>query len=144
MLAKPARLVLDTNTIVSALLWKGAPSRLIDAALEGRIELVTSRALLLELEDVLPRRKFARQLAASGLSVDVLVARYALLARTVLPAIISPVLPDPDDDQVLACALGAGADVIVSGDRQILNLKHYHAIPIVEAAQALGLIDVSP
>ena len=143
-LAKPVRLVLDTNTIVSALLWKNAPSRLIDAALQGRIELFTSRPLLLELEDVLPRDKFARQRSASGLSTTELVARYALLARTVLPATISPVLSDPDDDQVLACALGAAADLIVSGDTQILNLKHYHGIRIIDVTQALALVDVAP
>ena len=59
------RLVIDTNTVVSGLLWNNAPFHLIQAALRGRVDLFTSRALLLELEDVLPRRKFAH-LIVSG------------------------------------------------------------------------------
>lgn len=140
---KSVRLVLDTNTVVSALLWKNAASKLIDAALQGRIELYTSRVLLLELEDVLPRRKFVRRVAASSFTVEALVARYALLARTVTPAAINPVLSDPDDDHVLACALAAQADLIVSGDSGMRNLKHYHRIPILQDTEALVLIPQS-
>jgi predicted nucleic acid-binding protein len=44
---------------------------------------------------------------------------------------------DPDDDHVLACALAAQADLIVSGDAHLLNLKNYQSIPIVAAAEAL-------
>jgi putative PIN family toxin of toxin-antitoxin system len=131
------RLVLDTNTVVSGLLWDKAPSQLIDAGLQGHIEIFTSQALLLELEDVLPRRKLARRVAASGLSIAQLVARYALLAQSVLPAVIARTSADPDDDQVLACALAAEADLIVSGDHGLLNLKTYQRIPIVGAAEAL-------
>lgn len=131
------RLVLDTNTVVSGLLWDNTPSRLIDAGLQGHIELFTSQVLLLELEDVLPRRKLARRVAASGLSVAQLVARYALLAQSVSPAAINRVSVDPDDDHVLACALAAQADLIVSGDPDLLNLKSYQRIPIVNPAEAL-------
>ena len=131
------RLVLDTNTVVSGLLWDKTPSRLIEAGLQGRVELITTRTLLLELEDVLPRPKLAHRVAASGLSVAQLSARYALLARVVEPALIAPTSRDPDDDHVLACALAAQADLIVSGDPHLLDLKSYHAIPIVGAAEAL-------
>ena len=131
------RLVLDTNTVVSGLLWDKTPSQLIDAGLEGRIELFTSQALLLELEDVLPRRKLARRVVASGLSVAQLVARYALLAQSVSPAAIERVSEDPDDDHVLACAIAAKADLVVSGDSDLLKLGQYHGIPIVTVAEAL-------
>ena len=54
------------------------------------------------------------------------------------PAILaSPVSPDPDDDHVLACALAARADIIVSGDAHLLNLKHYQGMRIVYAAEAV-------
>jgi putative PIN family toxin of toxin-antitoxin system len=132
------RLVLDSNTVVSGLLWHGTPSQLIDAALEKRVELFTSDALLLELEDVLPRSKFARRLAASGLSIEQLVARYALLAQLVEPASIGRTAADPDDDHVLACALAARADFIVSGDADLLALKSYQNIPIVSASEAVA------
>lgn len=134
------RLVLDTNTVVSGLLWDNTPSRLIEAALQGRIELFTSPALLLELEDVLPRRKLSRRAAASGLSVAQLTARYALLAQVVEPAVIASISADPDDDHVLACALAARAELVVSGDSDLLNLKSFQGIPIVAATEALERI----
>jgi putative PIN family toxin of toxin-antitoxin system len=135
------RLVLDTNIVVSGLLWDNAPSKLLDAALEGRIEIFTSRVLLLELADVQPRATFAKRVAAAQLSIEQLIARYAVLAQSVEPAVISPVSPDPDDDHVLACALGAGVDLIVSGDADLLNLKHYQRIPIVLPGEALAHIE---
>jgi len=134
------RLVLDTNTVISGLLWSNAPSRLIEAGLLGTVELFTTRALLLELEDVLPRRKLARRVAVTGLTVEQLAARYALLARIVEPAVIARVSDDPDDDHVLACALGAQTDIVVSGDAHLLNLKSYQGIPIVRTTEALELI----
>lgn len=135
------RAVADTNTVVSGFLWKGAPRALLAAAKAGTIVLYTSDALLAELADVLARAKFAERVAASGLSIDNLIERYALLASRVAPAEVSPaVLADPDDDAVIACAIAARADLIISGDKRVRNLKHYQHIQIVNAVQALAII----
>jgi putative PIN family toxin of toxin-antitoxin system len=97
--------------------------------------------LLDELLDVLPRKKFARKLATTSLTVAQLVSRFAALATRVVPAnITARIQSDPDDDAVLACALAAKADLIVSGDTDLLELKHYHQIQIVTPAAALILI----
>ena len=130
------RWVLDTNTVISGLLWNNAPAKILDAALAGQIELFTSEALLLELADVLPRAKFAKKLAASAFSAEALNARYGVLAQSIEPAIISPTSADPDDDHVLACALAAHADLIVSRDKDLLNLKRFQGIDIVNATEA--------
>ncbi|MFM9972262.1 MAG: putative toxin-antitoxin system toxin component, PIN family [Burkholderiales bacterium] len=135
------RLVLDTNTIVSGLLWGNAPGRLLDAALEERIEIFTTQTLLIELADVLPRTRFAIRVAASQYSVDELVARYAVLAQRVEPAAISPVCVDPEDDHVLACALAVQAEIIVSRDKDLRNLKYFHRIPILHATEALARVE---
>lgn len=131
------RVVLDTNVIVSGFLWGGVPRQLLQAARENRLRLFTSTPLLLELTDILGRAKFARKLTAAQLSVDQLVERYALLATAVHPAAITPtILDDPGDDQVLACALAAKAEIIVSGDRHLLELREHQGIRIVTAAEA--------
>jgi putative PIN family toxin of toxin-antitoxin system len=71
------RLVLDTNVVVSALLWGGTPERLIELAGEGAVELVTSQALLTELAELLDRPELAAQLARAAQSAEDVVARYA-------------------------------------------------------------------
>lgn len=134
-------LVLDTNVVAAGLLWQGPPNQLAEAAFEGKLELATSPALLVELEGILARAKFARQLGKQSLSVAGLVLRYAELAKLVHPASIVPVvLADPDDDHVLACALAAQADLIVSGDSHLLKLMEYRGIPIIGPAEAVARV----
>ena len=131
-------IVLDTNIVVSRFLWGGVPRQLLQASRENRLRLFTSTSLLLELTDILGRAKFARKAAAAQLSIDQLVERYALLTTVVHPAVITPtILDDPDDDQVLACALAAKAEIIVSGDRHLLDLQEHQGIRIVTAAEAV-------
>ncbi|GHU05392.1 putative toxin-antitoxin system toxin component, PIN family protein [Betaproteobacteria bacterium] len=138
------RLVLDTNVAVSGLLWGGAPAQLLDATQIGEIELFTSPSLLAELAGILARVKFAKALAATGLPREELVLGYAELATIIVPADIPPTIAaDPDDDQVLACALAARADLIVSGDRHLHSLgSYYQGIAIVHPAEALHIIEV--
>lgn len=135
------RLVLDTNTALSGLLWGGTPGRLIDASEAGRIDLASSAALLAELQGVLLREKFAKQLIRRRLTVGDVFDGYAALVVIVTPAIIAPTITrDPADDQVLAAALAAQADLIVSGDANLLDLKAFHGIEIVGAAAAVERI----
>ena len=135
------RLVLDTNTALSGLLWGGTPGRLIDAAEAGQVELASSAALLAELQGVLSREKFARQLAKRGITVADVFDGYAAMVTLVAPAVIAPTITrDPADDQVLAAALAAQADLIVSGDAHLLDLKSFKGIEIVTAAVAVERI----
>jgi len=135
------RLVLDTNTALSGLLWGGTPGRLIDAAEAGRVEVCSSAALLAELQGVLSREKFARQLGKRGITVADVFDGYAATVNIVTPATIAPTIPrDPADDQVLAAALAAQADLIVSGDAHLLDLKSFKGIEIITAAVAVERI----
>ena len=135
------RLVLDTNVVLSALLWRGTPHRLVSAGREKDIAFYTSIVLLQEFAGVLDRDQFAKVLAASHTSVQEVFRTYIELARIVKAAALAePVCPDPDDDAVLACALAADADLIVSGDRDLLRLKQYQDIPILQPAEALKRI----
>lgn len=109
--------------------------------MDQRIELTSSAALLAELHGVLSREKFAKQLARRGLTVADIFDGYAALVTLVAPAAIAPTITrDPADDQVLAAALAAQADLIVSGDAHLLDLKSFQGIAIVTATAALERI----
>ena len=132
------RVVLDTNVVASGFLWGGVPQQQLQAAREKKLQLYTSTTLLLELTDILGWAKFTRKIAAAQLSVDQLVERYALLTAVVHPATIAAtILDDPDDDQMLACALWAKAELIVSGDRHLLDLNEYRGVRIVRVVEAV-------
>ena len=119
--------------------WKSR--QVLEAARTGTLQLYTTSSLLAEIQDVLQRPKFAHRLSLASVTSRNLVMGYAALARLIEPAVIEPViLPDPDDDAVLACAVAARAEAIVTGDAHLLNLKQYEGIPILTAAQLLTRI----
>lgn len=134
------RLVLDTNVVASALLWGGTPRQLLQARREQRITLFTSLALLAELSDILGRRKFDHKIAASPLSVDQLVDRYADLASVVRPVAVVGIAPDPDDDVVIGTALAARADLVVTGDKALRSVGEHRGVRILGVSEALAAI----
>lgn len=96
--------------------------------------------MLEELADVLTRQQCTKRLAAIGQSGAQVLADYLQVVELIEPVNIPPTSRDPDDDAILACALAAHADLIVSGDADLLVLKQFQAIPIVTAAQAIQRI----
>jgi putative PIN family toxin of toxin-antitoxin system len=136
------RIVLDTNVVISALLWRGPPYRVFQAARQqDRLRLFTSPALIEELAEVLLRPGPTKRLALIGRTARQVLTDYLeaveLLDPPPLPA---PISRDPDDDAVLALAAAAKADLIVSGDADLLVLDTHAGIPIRTPAQALSLI----
>ena len=133
------KIVADTNTLVSGFLWEGSPAKLVTAAMTGRIRLCSSTALLLELEEVLQRPKFAARLLARGETPAGIVERYRQASIKIIPSEIMPPenLRDADDLHVLGCAVAAQADAIVSGDKDLLVLRAFADTPIFTPAEFL-------
>ena len=136
------RLVLDTNVVVAGLLWSGPPRHLLDLAIDKAATLFTSPALLDELSRTLLYPKFAKRIEQYGTTPPALAAYYSALVTLLSPTQVPRVVAhDADDDQVLACAVVAQADLIVSGDKHLLGLGGtYQDIPIVTPAQAVQFI----
>ncbi len=110
------RIVVDTNVIVSALVFGGVPREVMELALAGACSFYFSPAIRAEVEEVLAE-KFG------WLPKEIATRTQALwnFGNEIEPEIsVSVVIDDPDDDRVLECAVAAEADVIVSGDRKHL------------------------
>jgi len=94
----------------------------------------------------LTRAKLAGRFAVTGLTPAGVYNDYqrvtVLVQPVKLPTIV--VTADPDDDAVIACAVSANADVIVSGDRHLLALGSYQGIPILTAAALLARLTPPP
>ena len=131
------RIVLDTNILISALITKDTPpDRLYQAWLRGEIELVTSSAQIAEMTEVLARPRIQQLIDAEEASaiVENLDARAVVFDKP-QPVDLSP---DPKDNPILATAIAADADLIVSGDkRHVLALEDVDGIPVVTAREAL-------
>ncbi len=135
------RVVLDTNVVVSALIWGGKPLTLLQKAADGDLLLYTSPILLQELREVLMRGHLSPRLESRRSSVEQALSLYAGLATSVALANVPRIVPDdPDDDHVIAAAVAAEADLVVSGDRHLLALGTHAQIRIVNPAGALVLI----
>ncbi len=135
------RAVVDTNVLLSGLLWRGTPHALIGQIRAGALGLVSSPALLAELAEVIARPKFRAILARSATDPALVLGELRRLADVIdPPPLPAPVSRDPDDDAVLALAVAAGADLIVSGDADVLVLGAHGGIPIIGVAAALARI----
>lgn len=140
---RPLRLVLDTNVVVAGLLWRGPPRRLIELAIEGEaVELFSSPVLLGELAHTLGYAKFAARIRSFGTSIEALVAQYTALVSLVTPTAVPRVVTnDADDDHVIAAAVAARAELIVTGDRKhLLPIGSHHGIAIVTAREVVERI----
>jgi len=128
-------IVIDTNVIISALLFGGKPQRVFEMVLKGTVRMAMSKEMLDEIAGVLQGRKF-RYPPEMALGI---VRELESISDLVVPLRrIEAIRVDPYDNMVLDCAVTAGADCIVTGDAHLLELKEFETIRIVSPAQFLG------
>lgn len=113
------RAVVDTNVLISALLFRGAASALVPLWQTGRLRLIVSQEILAEYLRVLTYPKFK----LDSFTVQALFEQHILPFCEVVEAHPgAPVCRDPDDDKFLWCAAAASADALISGDEDLLSL----------------------
>ena len=136
--------VVDTNQFVSALISKSGPSaRLLDAWRNRLFLLILSREIMKEIKAVLhyPRIRQKYKFPPEDIeSLLHLLEHEAIILHEVVG--LAVIKADPDDDKILACAVTASADYIVSGDKHLLDLRQYQRIPIVAVGEFLKLLKV--
>lgn len=129
------RVVLDTNVLVSALVFGGKPRKVLRLAISGVVKLVTSEILLEELKGVLEGPKFRYPPKVTQIILNEILS----IAEVVVPSLqIDRITSDPDDNRVLECAVEGVADLIVSGDPDLTDLKEFRGIPIRTPADFLS------
>lgn len=126
------RVVLDTNTIVSGIGWEGPPRRVLLALRRGKHHLIISPDLLAELTAVLRYPKL-RLVAGHPQLKEVLAWLHRPEHLIYSVERINAVADDPRDNLVLEAAVAGRADVIVSGDKHLLNLRKFRETPIMTA-----------
>jgi uncharacterized protein len=121
------KVVLDSNVLISALVFPGKQAeKALMRIIEGRDQLLVSKAIVDKVLDVLAR-KFARD-AEELARVAVLLAEIGEMVR---PKRRVRVLKDDADNRVLECAVTGGADLIVTGDQEMLGLGAFEGVRLL-------------
>lgn len=131
------RVLLDTNVMISGTFWPGKSKMLLNAVRRGEITCITSETLLEELREILtdPEKPFRLSAEEARQVVDA----WRSLATLIDPTSRVSVCRDDDDNRVLECAVDGKADYIVTGDKDLLNLRVFEGVKIVNASDLLQL-----
>ncbi len=136
------KLVLDTNTIISAFFWEGNEAELFRKIENDKAELYITGEILKEIEDVIKRPKFSEVMRKANLTPGQIIQKIISLSHLVIaPQLNIKVCRDEKDNKIIECAQSAKADYIVSGDKDLLVLKEYNGIPIVRTWKILQLLE---
>ena len=128
------KLVLDTNVLLAAVLAPGLCRELVRKHIHAH-ELCCSPALLEEFAE-----KLRHNLGFQPSTVPLFAAYRQRVNLVEAPPLPAPVCRDPDDDLVLATALAGQADIIITGDKDLLVLKKHQGIRILSPRQFMELL----
>jgi putative PIN family toxin of toxin-antitoxin system len=132
------RALFDTNVLLAAFLTEGVCEKLLTRARKRHFDLITCPFILREFERILGKKFSAVKREKE--------AALALIAEAVSGSVEPSEMPvgacrDKDDDKVLACAIEAEAEYLVTGDKDLLHMKTYKGIRIVAPREFELLFD---
>ena len=132
------RVIIDTNVLISGTFWSGKPKILLNKARHREIASVTSEILLNEVKEILTREDKPFRLSMS--EANRIISSIRDISDVILPKSKVSVCRDEDDNRVLECALDGNAEYIVTGDTDLLDLREYQGIYILNVADFLRTI----
>ena len=136
------RATLDTNVIISALLFSGPPSQLVSARQSSRLRPVVSAPILDEYIRVLAHPKFELTPAQIRGLIEEELLPFIETVR-VIPSVV-PKVRDPDDAKFIICATTAGVRWLISGDDDLLSLHRVQLVEIVSVTAFLQRLRHKP
>ena len=137
----PSAAVLDTSVLISGFLTKGPPRRVLDLAAADRFRMVLSPVILEEMRRSLRKPKLMQAYGYMPEAIDAFADSIVAAASVVDgdPAFVSR-CRDPNDHHVIATAVAASASVIVSGDKDLLDLGAHGPIRILTPRRFLDML----
>ena len=131
------KIVLDTNVLISAIVFGGKPRKILEAVSRGELTLFLSEYILDELKAVLQRPKFGFPSEV----IRTILSELHTIGNIVTPSKrIFEIQEDPDDNRIIECAVEGSANYIVSGDTHLLNLKQYQNVRVVSPDEYLVIL----
>lgn len=130
------KVVLDTNILVSALIFGGKPEKIVKLALQKEIYAVTSPTLIAELVETLTKKFYF-----SSEKTHSIERKLRKSFKIVNPSKEINVLKDHDDNRVLEAGVEGKCDYIVTGDKELLGIGSYRRIKIVTSGQFLTILN---
>jgi putative PIN family toxin of toxin-antitoxin system len=129
------RVVLDTSSLVSAVLFRGTLSGILELMRAGSVRLVASPSIMDEYERVFHYPKFG----LDGATVQAVLAQHVLpYCEVVQVTAETEWCRDPSDDKFLNCAVTSEVDVLVASDKDLLALgPEFQGVPVLTPAQLL-------
>jgi putative PIN family toxin of toxin-antitoxin system len=127
--------VFDTNVMISGLIFGGKPEFALQIAMAKGVTLVVSAEILVELEGVL-----VVKFGWTAEKASLVRRRIREVAELVAPRNTITACEDPDDNRILEAAQEGFADLIVSGDRHLLRMKHFDGIEILTVGEFLARV----
>jgi putative PIN family toxin of toxin-antitoxin system len=135
------RVVIDTNVFASALIRRqGTTGQVLRHLRDGRFLLIYSVSLLVELVEVLSRPSIQEKYHIQSGDISALINLIRLRGELVSPTRKIEACRDPKDNCVLEAAVAGEADMIVSGDTDLLDMIDFESIPILRASEFLARI----
>jgi uncharacterized protein len=125
--------VLDANIWISAFIFRGRPLELVEMGLDGRVDIAISQSIIVETLRVMEIKFHAKPIVLESAAFIM-----ATSARMVEPAIqVKAVKDDTNDDHVVSCPVAAGAQAIITGDKDLLRMGSYEGIKMLRVGDFL-------
>ena len=136
------KVVVDTNQFVSSIIHRYGPSaQLLQAWRDYHFILILSQKILEEIKRVLQYPHIKQKYNLNQAEIESLIQMIEQEAVVLSESMnLDVVKDDPDDNKILACAIEAQADYIVSGDHHLLDLHQYQTIPIITVKEFLQVL----
>jgi uncharacterized protein len=124
------KVVFDTNVLIAAFLTEGLCSKLLVRAKRGDFKLYICPFILSEFQDKL-RNKFKATSQEIREAISLIKEAAHIKEPSKSNTVVRNASKDPDDDEVIACAVAAGADYLVTGDLALREVREYRGVKFI-------------